>query len=120
MKQLFYLLFILPLCVFSQEKITGNITEDIDGKEVPLSGANVYWLNTQVGTVTDFDGNFELGYKPEYKKMVISFVGYKTDTISVNAPKHIMHSLKSTANLDEITVTARQRRVRVLFFSRKM
>ncbi len=75
MKQLFYLLFILPLCVFSQEKITGNITENIDGKEVPLSGANVYWLNTQVGTVTDFDGNFELGYKPEYKKNGHQFCG---------------------------------------------
>jgi outer membrane receptor for ferrienterochelin and colicin len=62
-----------------------------------------------VGTVTDFDGNFEIAYKPEYKKMVISYVGYKTDTISVNAPKKITHSLTSTANLDEVTVTARQK-----------
>src|SRR5690606_34007470 len=55
------------------------------------------------------DGNFELDYKPDYKKLVISFVGYKTDTISVNSPKRITHSLKSTANLDEVTVTARQK-----------
>ena len=109
MKKLLYILFILPLCVFSQEKITGHITENVDNTEVPLGGANVYWLNTQVGTVTDFDGNFELDYKPDYKKLVISFVGYKTDTISVNSPKRITHSLKSTANLDEVTVTARQK-----------
>ncbi|OAD92060.1 TonB-dependent receptor [Aequorivita soesokkakensis] len=109
MKNLLFVLFILPFCVFSQEKITGTITENINNKEVPLSGANVYWLNTQVGTVTNFDGNFELNYKPEYKKMVISFVGYKTDTISVDSPKKIRHSLKSTANLDEITITARQK-----------
>ena len=109
MKNLLYILFIFPLCVFSQEKITGTITENINNEEVPLGGANVYWLNTQVGAVTDFDGNFELNYKPEYKKLVISFVGYKTDTISVNFAKRITHSLTSTANLDEVTVTARQK-----------
>jgi len=109
MKNLLYILFILPLCVFSQEKITGTISENRNNEEVPLGGANVYWLNTSVGTVTDFDGNFEISYKPEYKKLVISFVGYKTDTISVNSPKRITHSLTSTANLDEVTVTARQK-----------
>ena len=109
MKNLLYILFILPLCVFSQKKVTGTITETLDNKEVPLSGANIYWLNTQVGTVTDFDGNFEISYKPEYKKLIISFVGYKTDTILVDSPKKIKHILKSKANLDEITVTARQK-----------
>jgi outer membrane receptor for ferrienterochelin and colicin len=109
MKNFLFAALLLPLVVFSQEKVTGTITETVDNKEVPLSGANVYWLNTQVGTVTDFDGNFEIAYKPEYKKMVISYVGYKTDTISVNAPKKITHSLTSTANLDEVTVTARQK-----------
>lgn len=109
MKNLLYILFIFPLCVFSQEKITGHITENSNNEEIPLSGANVYWLNTSIGSVTDFDGNFEISYKPEYKKLVISFVGYKTDTISVNSPKQITHSLKSTANLDEVTVTARQK-----------
>ncbi|CAM3298154.1 TonB-dependent receptor [Aequorivita lipolytica] len=108
MKNLLYILFIVPLCVFSQEKITGTITENINSEEVPLSGANVYWLNTSVGVVTDFEGKFELNYKPEYKKLVISFVGYKTDTISVKSRKSITHSLISTANLDEVTITARQ------------
>ncbi len=109
MKNLLYILFIFPLFVFSQEKISGTITENVDNKEIPLGGANVYWLNTSVGTVTDFDGNFALNYKPEYKKLVISFVGYKTDTILVKSSKPVTHSLVSTANLDEVTVTARQK-----------
>src|SRR5690606_39275962 len=109
MKNLLYILFILPIFVFSQEKISGTITENVNNEEVPLGGANVYWLDTSVGTVTDFDGNFEISYKPEYKNLVISFVGYKTDTISVNSAKQITHSLVSTANLDEVTVTARQK-----------
>ncbi len=109
MKNLLYLLFLIPVCVFSQEKLTGTITENINDEIVPLGGANVYWLNTSVGSVTDFDGNFEIPYTPEYKKLVVSYVGYKTDTISVQSAKHIKHSLVSKANLDEVTVTARQK-----------
>lgn len=109
MKNLLLIILLLPFCVFSQEKIVGTITETVNDEEVPLGGANVYWLNTSVGTVTDFDGNFEIAYKPEYKKMVISFIGYKTDTISVNSSKRIAHSLESTANLDEVTISARQK-----------
>ncbi len=108
MKNLLYILLILPLFVFSQEKVTGTITENVNNVEIPLGGANVYWLNTQVGTVTDFDGNFEIPYQKEYTKLVISFVGYETDTLAVDSPKKLRHTLKSTANLDEVTVTARQ------------
>ncbi|QAA81633.1 TonB-dependent receptor [Aequorivita sp. H23M31] len=109
MKKILILLLILPLVVFSQEKISGKITETINMKEEPLGGANVYWLNTSLGAVTDFEGNFEISYKPEYKKLVISFIGYKTDTISVDSPKRITHSLKSTSDLDEVSITARQK-----------
>ena len=110
MKVILYILaFIFPFAIFSQEKISGTITERIDEKAFPLAGANVYWLNTAIGTVTDFDGNFELVYKPEYKKLIISFVGYKTDTISVSDAVEIKHALISTANLDEVTVRSRQK-----------
>lgn len=109
MKNLLFVALLFPLCVFSQEKLTGTITEKMDGKKVPLGGANVHWLNTSVGAVTDFDGNFEIPYKSEYKKLVVSFVGYQTDTISVTGLKHITHSLKSSSDLDEVTVTSRRK-----------
>jgi hypothetical protein len=109
MKSKLLLILFFPFCLFSQEKISGTIFENVNAKEIPLGGANVYWLNTSVGTVTDFEGNFEISYKPEYKKLVVSFIGYKTDTISVNSPKRIMHSLKSTADLDEVTISSRQK-----------
>lgn len=109
MKNKLLIILLFPLCVFSQEKLIGSITENINNKEVPLGGANVYWLNSSVGTVTDFDGKFEISYKPEYKKLVISFIGYRTDTLTVNSPKKISHSLRSTANLDEVTISSRQK-----------
>lgn len=109
MRYLLIIIFLLPLSVFSQETVSGTITENVNQKEMPLGGANVYWLNTSVGSVTDFDGHFEIPYKPEYKNLVISFIGYKTDTIQVTAPKTIKHSLSPKSDLDEVTVTSRQK-----------
>lgn len=93
----------------SQEKITGMIMEANEQNEhIGLAGANVYWLNTSIGTVTDIDGHFSIDYKKEYTKLVISYVGFKTDTLTINEPKPIHHWLKPTDNLDEVMVTSRR------------
>jgi outer membrane receptor for ferrienterochelin and colicin len=99
----------LPALIFSQEKISGMIMEANEKKEhIGLAGANVYWLNTEVGTVTDIDGTFTIPYKTEYKNLVISYVGFKTDTLTINEPKMVHHWLQPTDNLDAITVTSRK------------
>ncbi|GAA4814241.1 TonB-dependent receptor [Litoribaculum gwangyangense] len=109
MKNLLYILLILPAVFFSQEKITGMIMEANDRNEhIGLPGANVYWLNTEVGTVTDLDGKFTLEYKKEYSKLVISYVGFKTDTLTIKEPKMVHHWLQPTDNLDAITLTSRK------------
>ena len=62
----------------AQNTLDGVILEaNSDQKTIPLAGANVYWLHTTVGVVTGLDGEFSIPYKPEYKKLVISYVGYK-------------------------------------------
>jgi outer membrane receptor for ferrienterochelin and colicin len=100
---------LLPIVLWSQETASGTIWEaNAKNETIGLPGANVYWLNTKVGTVTDFEGNFNLPYKKEYKQLVISYVGFKTDTIAVSNPKNITHALQSTSDLDEVTVTARK------------
>ena len=109
MKQIIYILIVFPTFLFSQEKISGMIMEANEKNEhIGLAGANVYWLNTSVGTVTDIDGKFSLSYTKEYTKLVISYVGFKTDTIIINAPKMVHHWLQSTSDLDEITLTSRK------------
>ncbi|WP_100611821.1 TonB-dependent receptor [Confluentibacter lentus] len=109
MKTILYTLLILPLFLSSQEKITGMIMEANDKNEhIGLAGANVYWLDTSVGTVTNIDGMFSLEYKKEYTKLVISYVGFKADTLTITEPKMVHHWLQPTDNLDEITVTSRK------------
>jgi outer membrane receptor for ferrienterochelin and colicin len=99
----------LPAILFSQEQISGMIMEANEKNEhIGLAGANVFWLNTSVGTVTDLNGKFSLSYKLEYKKLVISYVGFKTDTLIISAPKMIHHWLQPTDDLDAVTVKSRK------------
>ncbi|HLT53133.1 MAG TPA: TonB-dependent receptor, partial [Flavobacteriaceae bacterium] len=109
MKKLLLIVFLLPFITMGQEKVTGMIMEaNANNQHIPLPGANVFWLDTTIGTVTDFEGKFEIPYKPEYSKLVISFVGFKTDTITVNEPKMVHHWLESNNALDEVTITSRK------------
>jgi outer membrane receptor for ferrienterochelin and colicin len=109
MKKLIFILFICPLLSLSQDKIEGIITEKVsDNKIFPLAGANVYWLDTSIGVITDINGKFSIPYKESYKRLVISFVGFKSDTITIHLPKYIKHELKATGDLDEITLSARK------------
>lgn len=109
MKQLIYIVFMFPAFLVSQERISGKVLEaNNENQDIGLAGANVYWLNSEVGTVTNIDGDFTLLYKPEFNKLVISYVGFKTDTLTINSPKFIKHWLKPTDNLDEITITSRK------------
>jgi outer membrane receptor for ferrienterochelin and colicins len=107
-----YLLTILiwfPIISFSQEKITGMIMEtNKENKHIGLAGANLYWLNTTVGTVTNVDGKFTLDYKKEYSKLIISYVGFKTDTLTITEPKMVHHWLQPMDNLDEVTINSRK------------
>lgn len=108
-KNIIYILFMLPIFSFSQDKISGMIMEANEKNEhIGLAGANVYWLDTSIGTVTDIDGKFSIPYKKEYAKLVISYVGFKTDTITVKEPKMVHHWLQPTDNLDAVTVTSRK------------
>ncbi len=110
MKKIIYIILLLPTLLFSQVSITGMIMEANDKNEhIGLAGANVYWFDTTVGTVTDIDGKFALTYKKEYSKLVISYVGFKTDTLTITEPKMIHHWLQPTSSLDEVTVKSKRK-----------
>lgn len=92
----------------AQETISGKVLDD---QNQPLPGASVFWLHTQIGTSTESDGTFKLPYSPEYKQLVISYVGFTTDTLEVSSPAYITHTLKFSQGdvLDEITLERRRK-----------
>ncbi len=76
--------------------------------EKGVFGANVYWLNTNIGTTTDEKGWFKIHYKKEYTKLVVSFVGYKTDTIHVTSNKDLHHFITPENTLEEVKVVSKK------------
>ncbi|MCA0931787.1 TonB-dependent receptor [Lutimonas saemankumensis] len=102
------LVFTLPLFVRAQETLKGEVLEVVDGKEVPLTGANVYWQNTSIGAMTNEDGKFSVPYSGEYHQLVISFIGFKTITLEVHSNAFIRQVLQSTSDLDEVTLKSQK------------
>ena len=107
-KHIIIILMFLSLVTTAQEQLQGIVLESSNSKEIPLAGANVYWLDSSIGTITNVDGTFALPYKFSFNKLVISYVGYKTDTLTVNENKFIKHVLQSTDELDAVTITSRK------------
>lgn len=104
---LFILLF-SPTFLFSQDQLKGVVLEATTGKEMPLPGANVYWAESTVGAITAEDGTFSLPYKFSYNELVISYMGFKTDTLIVNKNREIKHVLQASSELDAVKITSRK------------
>ena len=84
-------------------KVTGRI---VDSAGEPLIGATIMVEGTKDGTVTDIDGNFTINTTSK-AKLVISYVGYTTQTILVGDKTTIDVTLKEVANtMNEVVVTA--------------
>lgn len=85
-----------------QGKVIKGIVMDSEG---PLIGATILEKGTTNGTVTDFDGNFELKLAKDDATIVISYVGYLPQEIKVNGKKSISARLEAEGrNLNEIVV----------------
>lgn len=84
-------------------KVTGRI---VDSAGEPLIGATIMVEGTKEGAVTDIDGNFTINTTSK-AKLVISYVGYITQTILVGDKTTIDVTLKEVANtMNEVVVTA--------------
>ena len=66
---------LLAVSAFADIRVSGKVI-DADGAE-PLIGVSILVKGTTTGTVTDFDGNFELTV-PDKSTLQISYIGYKT------------------------------------------
>ena len=89
---------------FAQEAkfVSGNVKSADDGMGIP--GATVAIEGIQKGTSTDFDGNFKLEAKAG-DVITISFLGFKTQRITLGTQKTINVTLQTeAADLKEVVV----------------
>lgn len=86
-----------------ENQLTGTVK---DSKGEPIIGATIQIRGTATGTATDIEGNFTLDAAPG-TVLVVSFVGYKKQEITVGADRNIAVVLKEDVqNLGEVVVTA--------------
>jgi len=82
--------------------LSGKVVSATEGEALP--GVNVVVKNSQMGTVTDIDGNFSLKVSSN-DVLLISFIGYLTEEIAVNGQSNVEVALmEDIAQLDEIVV----------------
>lgn len=119
MKQYIYVLIgLLPLFAFSQEKVEGMIMEaNAENKHLGLPGANVYWMNSQTGTITNDEGLFSIPFSKKYNRLIISYVGFKSDTLTIDKSKMLHHTLQRSNELDGVVVRQKREAIQKSYFS---
>ncbi|MGJ5640545.1 SusC/RagA family TonB-linked outer membrane protein [Formosa sp. S-31] len=104
-KLIFLLVFIFSLLSgvgYAQSKVIRGKVNDETGMPVP--GANVVIKGTTKGTVSDFDGNYEISAMVG-ETLVFSYVGFQTIEITIGSSNTIDVTLPTdTAVLDEVVV----------------
>lgn len=99
---LLLLFCMIPLWALSQNITVKGTVKDGNGESI--IGASVLQKGTTNGTITDFDGNFNLNV-PSQSTLVISFVGYKTQEIPVAGKTTLNVTLtEDTQMLDNVVV----------------
>jgi outer membrane receptor for ferrienterochelin and colicin len=112
------ILLFIPIIIFSQTDLKGMIMDKNNPKNnLGVSDVNVHWLGTNIGAVTNEKGWFTIPYKPIYNKLVVSYVGYKTDTISIKDVTPIHHFLTEKSTLEEVVITSKKKATQKSFFS---
>ncbi len=99
------MLLLMVLCVglpARAQNITVNgVVEDSAGE--PMIGATVLVQGSKDGVATDFDGNFTIKCASN-AKLVVSYIGYKSQTIEVNGQTNIKVVLVEDAEVLEDVV----------------
>ncbi len=102
-KKLLFLFLLLPFTVLAQNTLTGTVVDKATGQPIP--GVNVNVQGAPSGASTGFDGNYQLSNVKSGNKIVVSFIGYKTQTLDYNGQKTLNVSLEEDTNqLKEVVV----------------
>ncbi|MDX9881313.1 MAG: carboxypeptidase-like regulatory domain-containing protein [Prolixibacteraceae bacterium] len=82
------------------QKVTGKVT---DSSGAPLPGVSVVIKGTTTGTITDFDGKYNLANVPADATLVFSFVGMKAQEIPMSGKSSINVTMKEeTVGIEEV------------------
>ena len=88
---------------FAQVKISGVVVDE-QNESIPF--ANIVFVDSNTGTVSDENGKFYLESKNTYTKIEVSFIGYETKIVSIKSRDFNLSITLSEAasQLDEVFI----------------
>lgn len=93
----------IGMILYAQTKVEGTVYDDMG----PAIGVNITVPGTTLGTITDFDGHFEISVPSDAKTIRFSYVGYQVQELPIKA--HMKVTLKAeTQEIQEVVVTGMQ------------
>ncbi|HRZ98572.1 MAG TPA: SusC/RagA family TonB-linked outer membrane protein, partial [Paludibacter sp.] len=88
--------------LWAQTKTINGIVKDAAGE--PIIGASVLVKGTTIGTITNFDGAYNLAVPQTAKTLVISYVGMETQEITISGSVLNATLKDDSKGLDELVV----------------
>ena len=96
-----FLLCLFPMGALAQGTVKGTV---IDEAGEPVIGATVQVQGAKTGAITDFEGNFSVEASSN-ATLLISYVGYVTETVNVQGRNNIQVTLREDAtSLNDVVV----------------
>ena len=101
---LIVLFYSVILGISAQTRVISGEVTDKNTKE-PLPGVTVLVQNSKTGTVTDINGKYSLNLPAGNTTLIVSYIGYKSQTVSVQGKTNLNILLEEEAKgLDEVVV----------------
>lgn len=105
---------LLPCTSVQAQQLLGLVVEvNEKGIDQPIAGANVIWIGTSTGTTTGDNGVFLIPRVTGFDTLLISFVGYGSDTLIITDQNRVKITLKPNQVLQEVTITGWQSTTRI-------
>lgn len=96
-----FLMLLLTTAAFAQTVVKGIV---YDTDKNPLPGATIQVQGTNTKAQTDAEGKFQISVPSPTSRLIFSFVGCQTQTVSVNNQTLLNVTLKSSNDLDAVVV----------------
>ncbi len=95
------LMMLFTLAAFSQNVVTGKVTDSKDG--TPVKGVSVTVKGTKISTQTETDGSFKITVPAGATSLLFSSIGFVLQEVAVNGNLNI-RMVQEVSKLDEVVV----------------
>ena len=98
------LFVVLLACIstYAQKKITGNVIDKQTNQ--PMAGVNIVFSNSKIGTISGFDGKFQLELPDNVASIEFSYIGYQNKKVAIDGSTNYNVYMSSGQDLNEVVV----------------